>query len=390
VCVICARSGSPSGLPQSGGSLIELREIIRANDGRLFIRGKSEILTSDDNGNSWQYRFGTFFTNGLQAGPWRGEIGNVVRAGQRWAMPLQLGDLNVRDRKFNWVLLSEDNGNTWFRREIPSNFGRVFSMLSSGNRIIAFGNRGSVWISDGSSEVQPDPKRLFVRAGDTARFTIPRPPISGVVNMRYSAVQDRSAMNGSVATAGTDYTPTAGVLEWQANDLAEKIISVPTLDTQQVGNDKQFLLQLVSDNVDLNIAMSVPATILNTSQVQAAGIELLELDSLQFVPGQSVGKSFRVVLTRQPSASVVVSIAHAAVPAATLGVTSLTFTSVNWKTPQTVMLTPLSSGVLLGSYYLLNLTANSTDTLYQNIGTYVTLYRYGSDALFQSGFEANN
>lgn len=366
---------SVPGLPQSGGSLIEMQEIIRGPSGRLFIRGTSEILTSDDNGTTWTYRFGTFFTNGLRGSEWWAGIYDLRYLNGHWVMPMEMASFDpVRDNKFNWMLISDDDGNTWYRKEIPSSFAKVRGLIAGANqRAVVFGSRGAVWLSDAINITTPPSPRFYVRAGDVARIQVTRPPITGVVQMRYSAVQDRTAAAGSVATAGTDYTATAGILEWLAGDTAAKFVDVPTLNTQVSAANKQFALQLIPENIDLASSATIPITIMNVTQVQAGGLETLDADGLVLSPG-GAAKIFRVVLRRAPTANVTVTLMANGASAASIAPGALTFTTANWQTPQPVVVTPTATA--FGSSYRIDLTMSSTDTQYQNQPVYSVYYRY--------------
>ena len=366
---------SLAGLPQSGGSLIELRQIIRGPSGRLFIRGASEILTSDDNGTTWTYRFGTFFVNGLRASEWWAGIYNLQFINGHWVMPMEMATQEpVRDGKYNWMLISDDDGNTWYRKEIPSTFAKVRGLIAAANqRAVVFGTRGAVWLSDGTNINTPSVPRVFVRAGDVAHIEVIRPPISGLVQMRYSAVQDRTAATGSVATAGTDYTATAGILEWLAGDSASKFVDVPTLNTQASAANKQFALQLIPENIDLAASATIPVTIMNVTQVQSGGLETLDSDNLVLTPG-GPAKTFRVVLRRAPTADVTVTLTASGASAATFSPGALTFNSSNWQSPQAITVAPTATA--FGSSYRIDLALSSTDTQYQNRPTYSVYYRF--------------
>jgi hypothetical protein len=383
---------SLAGLASSGGSrLIQLQQITRGANGRLFIRGGSEVLTSEDNGTTWVYRFGTYFSNGSRAGEWWGTLYDMRYLNGRWLMPMEQSSNDVRNGKFNWLLISDDDGNSWYRKEIPSKFALVRSMLAGANqRAVIFGTRGAVWLSDPANLSTPPKPRMFARAGDVAHIEVPRPPISGAVQMRYSAVQDRSADAGSVATAGTDYTTTAGILSWAAGDNAAKFVDVPTLNTGVVAANKDFALQLIPDNIDLASSATILVTILNISQVQAAGLETLQTENLVLNAGGS-SQTFRVVLRRAPAANVSITLSAAGASAATFAPGTLTFTPANWQTPQIVTVTPDATrainAIALGSSYRITLTLSSTDTLYQNLPVYSVYYRFPTDLLMKDGFE---
>ncbi|MEQ1517865.1 MAG: dockerin type I domain-containing protein, partial [Usitatibacteraceae bacterium] len=366
------------GLAQSGGSLIELKEIVRSPTGRLFIRGPGELLSSDDNGTTWQFRYGTFFTNGLRGGEFWGATYDLRFINGHWMMPMELANFSepVRDNKFNWMLISDDDGNTWYRKEIPSSFAKVRGLIAGASqRAIVFGTRGAVWLSDGTNITTPPSPRFYARAGDVAHIQVSRPPVAGVVQMRYSAVQDRTAVAGSVATAGTDYTPTAGILQWLAGDDAAKFVDVQTINTQVSAANKQFLLQLIPENIDLGAAATIPVTILNISQSMPGGLEILDGDSLVLSPG-GPAKAFRAALRRAPAADVTVTLTANGATAGTFAPSTLTFNATNWQIPQTVTVTPAASVPVPGSSYRIRLVLSTTDPAYANVPTYSVSYRY--------------
>jgi hypothetical protein len=384
-------AGSP---PHNG---IAIREFMRLPSGRLLLRGDAELLSSDDNGASWRVRMATFYTNNVRGGPWFAAIPGVGLCGDRLLAPMELRDHSsapVLDGRFNWVLASDDFGDNWYRLPMPGNFSRPRAMLvGEQGRAVVFGSRAGVFLSDGDRG-QPTPlPRYTVRAGDTLAIPIARPPLPGAINLRYSAVQDREAATGAVAIAGTDFTPTAGLLSWTAGDLTPRQILLPTLDAGVAGADRRALVQLVTDDGDLGGAGAIPVTIVNVTR-NVYALYLLETDDLLLRAGGPPA-SFRVALGRAPTSPVTITISNPNPEAATASPGSLVFTAANWNQPQVVTVTPAAarsvagSGAEPGRSYTLALALTATDQGYINIAMspFPVQYRFENDLLFRSGFE---
>lgn len=384
-------AGSP---PHNG---IAIREFLRLPSGRLLLRGDAELLTSDDNGATWRVRLATFFTNNVRGGPWWASIPAVGLSGDRLVAPMELRDNTsnpVIDGRFNWVLASDDFGDNWYRLPMPGTFSRPRALLvGDGGRAIVFGTRAGVFVSD-ADRGQPTPlARYQVRAGDTLSIPVARPPVPGALTLRYSAVQDRDAATGAVAIAGTDFTPTAGLLTWAAGDLTPRQIQLPTLNAGVAGADRRLLVQLVTDAGDLGGAGTIPVTILNVTR-NVYALYLLETDDLLLRAGGPPA-SFRLALGRAPTAPVTITISNPNPEAATASPGSLVFTAANWSQPQTVTITPAAARAMSGGgpepgrSYTLSLALSATDQGYVNIAgsPFLVQYRFENDVLFRGGFE---
>ena len=79
--------------------------------------------------------------------------------------------------------------------------------------------------------------------------------------------------------------------------------------------------------------------------------------------------TFSVVLASAPTADVTIGLTSSNTAEGTLSVPSLTFTSANWNTPQTVTVTGVDDGVADGNvaYTILTGAATSTDTAYNGL-----------------------
>ena len=79
--------------------------------------------------------------------------------------------------------------------------------------------------------------------------------------------------------------------------------------------------------------------------------------------------TFTVVLTSQPTANVTIGLSSSDTTEGTVSPASLTFTSVNWNTPQTVTVTGVDDPVADGNiaYTVITAQATSTDTIYASM-----------------------
>ncbi len=381
-----------AGLPQAGGSLIELQQIVLSPTGRIIIRGDDAIVTSDDNGNTWQYRFGTFHTNGLRAGPWWGKLHELIYMNRRWMMPMVLRNLGdeVIDHKYNWMLVSDDDGSTWFRREIPSRFERARWAMKGEGRVVVMGTEGAIWVSDGEEEYEPDSARVLVRAGDSAEISVPRPPIPGALDLAYATVPDAQASGSEAAIIGTHYDEVSGVLSWAAGDNSPRTVEVPTYNTLTSTDSpmRRFLLRLSPHGVDMDSVVEVPVSIMNTGRALGSiSVQLMEMDSLVMTVGGEA-KTFRVALASQPTLDVTLNLDLVEPAMASISSSTLVFTNANWHIPQSITVTPVDSSAPTqpnyGSSYEIRFTPDSEDPAYgQHLPEFIALYRYPADVIFQ-------
>lgn len=123
----------------------------------------------------------------------------------------------------------------------------------------------------------------------------------------------------------------------------------------------------VSSTSPLYNGVSVPPLVVAVVDNDQAGVSIVESNG-NTTPGEGGTDTYTVVLTKQPAANVVVSMNSANT---TTGVTvtgSLTFTSINWATPQTVTVTAVNEMVPEGRHTC-NIThvVTSTDLAYSGM-----------------------
>ncbi|MBU0649522.1 hypothetical protein KJ969_05540, partial [Patescibacteria group bacterium] len=98
-----------------------------------------------------------------------------------------------------------------------------------------------------------------------------------------------------------------------------------------------------------------------------AGITVNAIDSVTGEDGNT--GSFSIVLDSRPTANVVINILSSDTSEGTASPSSLTFTSTNWSTPQTVTITGVDDALVDGdfTYNIVTAAAVSTDTLYNGL-----------------------
>lgn len=366
---------------------LSLRRFARSGN-RLLLQGDEAIVSSDDNGTTWTTRVATFYTNGVRGGAWWGSLQGVAKFGHRWVAPLVYVN-GTFGNNANAVLASDDDGASWFRILVPTRY-TLFNGLLAGfdGRALISGSRGAILAGDGVADAVQPPERLTVRASDALVVPVRRPPMTGAVRIRYSAVADRDAPTGAAAVPDTDYVPTAGFLDWAAGDVGERTITLQTLDNgDSSAQDRQLKLQLVTE-ADLGGAAQIPVTITNARRNFNYELVLGDTDDLMIRAGGDP-VHFRVALTRQPSANVTVHLANGAPNVATVAPASLTFAPDDGVESRQVTITPTATAGYVpgGSARTIAITVSSTDPHYDATGPYAAVYWTDSNLLYSNGFD---
>ncbi len=146
------------------------------------------------------------------------------------------------------------------------------------------------------------------------------------------------------ATEGDDYIAASGVVTFASGEQTKTI-------TVQVQDDH------ISEGTEffgLNLSSLTNAQFTNQQTTENASVGIRDNDTRgvlisrsQIVleePGQgatAITDSYTVVLTSQPTATATVTIGGGSDPAVSLNKSSLTFTALNWNTPQTATITPV-------------------------------------------------
>lgn len=113
--------------------------------------------------------------------------------------------------------------------------------------------------------------------------------------------------------------------------------------------------------------------------VQSPSLVLSQTDNLVTSESGSTA-SFSVKLSEAPGADVTVSVASSNSAEGTVSPASLTFTTTNWATAQSVTVTGVDDSVVDGPQaYVANLTSSSTDPAYQGLSSSVSLTNLDND-----------
>ncbi len=153
------------------------------------------------------------------------------------------------------------------------------------------------------------------------------------------------AVSGGTATAGTDYTFTPGTLTFEPGVTSLSIPAEVIADTVPEA-DETIIVDLSNPvNATLSTNFSRAHTILDDD---TAGFTVTESGSSTLTAESGTTDDFTVVLDAQPESDVVIDITSSDTGEATVSPASLTFTSANWNTAQTVTVTGVDDSVVDG------------------------------------------
>ena len=166
------------------------------------------------------------------------------------------------------------------------------------------------------------------------------------------------------ATEGDDYIAATGVVTFLPGQKTKTI-------TVQVQDDH------ISEGTEffgLNLSNLSNAEFTNQRTEEGASVGILDNDTRSVVISRSrivleeptlgataTTDSYSVVLTSQPTATATVSVDAASDPAVSLDKTSLTFTALDWNTPQTVTITPVRDADAIDEFVTVSHTVTGGD-----------------------------
>ena len=206
-------------------------------------------------------------------------------------------------------------------------------------KCITPGGANNVDANDGCFELSiNDP--TAITEGDSGTKTI-----DFTVSLSHAATSDVTvnyATADNTAIAGSDYTAiTATILTFAAGTNADKTVTV-TISGDEIdeGTSEEFKVNLSNPSSNAQLSMISGATegVGTITDNDDAGFTVTESS------GTSVNESgttdtFTVVLETKPTSDVVISVSSGDIGEATVDKASLTFTSSNWNTAQTVTVT---------------------------------------------------
>ncbi|NQU64354.1 MAG: DUF1566 domain-containing protein, partial [SAR324 cluster bacterium] len=240
-------------------------------------------------------------------------------------------------------------------------------------------------------------------SGDETKSVSPSPPVSVAdvsAGFTISSISGATAEDGSQATFTVKLTrqPTADVMiPLSSSDITEGTVSVSALtftitdwdadqtitvtgvDDFSADGDQAYTIILgttASDDTDYNGLDPDAVSVTNTDMGDTgAGTDTTA------TPGFTIGTisghtaepnttaTFTVKLISEPAADVVIALSSSDTSEGTVSPTSLTFTSANWNTDQTVTVTGVDDAIFDGnnSYTILLGAATSSDSSYSGL-----------------------
>lgn len=329
----------------SGGDdvVIDLLNIHRLASGRLIILGRDgEILTSDNRGDSWTVRMNRDLDREPGEPNLDWTVYDVAESHGLVIVPARRDGVGDEPDSIYFTFVSEDDGTTWREVSVPNALNIQMAQALEDGRILMSGSNGQVFLADLAPTSNGEPELEAVRESESLSLEVPRPPLDGEITLNY-------VLRTDAAEADVDFVDDEGELVWTANDSSSKFVNVVTIDDDDVEEDETLLIDFTTQD-DVSLSYSTVVTITDDDGGTVAGIEVIDGDRVE--TSEAGGSdTFRVALTTQPSSEVTISLAldssaaakrrlakgdNAEVVASPL---ELTFTTQNWKDPQTVIVT---------------------------------------------------
>ncbi|HOX57220.1 MAG TPA: DNRLRE domain-containing protein [Candidatus Paceibacterota bacterium] len=207
--------------------------------------------------------------------------------------------------------------------------------------------------------VTPNKNLLTTEAGGTAQFTVrvngyPKPTADVTINLASSDTSE-----GTVDLATLTFTPA----EW---DVA-KTVTVTGVDDGAVDGSQAYTINLTAtSSTDPNYNGLVPGNVQVINIDNEAGVALDKTGVTTAEPNGT--DTFTVWLTVAPTADVTLSLSSSDTTEATVSPASLTFTPLDYGTPQVVTVTGVDDWVQDGNiaYSIVTGAASSADPAYNN------------------------
>jgi hypothetical protein len=179
------------------------------------------------------------------------------------------------------------------------------------------------------------------------------------------------------ASAGSDYTALGtGTLTFTPGQTSKTV--VVSISDDLDGEAAENFTVLLHDPAFAAIADDTGAATISDNDA-AAGYTLGVISGHTTEAGQTA--TFTVALASAPSADVTVTVASGDLTEGTVSPATLTFTTANWATPQTVTVTGADDALIDGNVaYQVNLSAASADGLYQGLADNVSVTNDDNDA----------
>ena len=191
------------------------------------------------------------------------------------------------------------------------------------------------------------------------------------------------ATSNGTATAGSDYTSTSGTLSWADGDTSSKTFSIPILDDSAYETDET-----------VNLTLSSPTGGATLGSPSTAVLTIIDNDAVSFVTSadsvtvpEGGTATFQVKLSAQPSSTVYASVSRVSGDSdiSVQSGSSLTFTSTNWNSYQTVTLSAAEDADTTNGTATIRISASGipnkdiTATESDNDRSYFSLADYDGD-----------
>lgn len=361
---------------------IDIKRVRVGSSGRIVALGDDEILTSDDEGETWRVRV-NLTDPPIIPNP-KHSISDVIQVGSRW---VAIGHWEVpfpdsRIKKF--LMISDDDGATWGERPFPTNINNTFLsnlLVGADGRLIIAGGNSAVFVSDPPAPPPPGAEPIGIREGATTAVPIERPDLDGAIEARYAVV-------GVTAVAGVDFVASVGLLTWAADDMSDKSVLIETIDNAVFNPERSLALQVVFETADgLLGQIENPVYIEDEDGAARGGIAFEGISDL-YTTEAGGSATLRFALEKKPTSNVVVSIEGLDATEGSLSASQFTFTPANWSALQSLTIAGIDDTFPDGdASYQLSFAIQSSDSNYSVLPDLKVLVTNIGNEAYQVGGE---
>ncbi len=224
-------------------------------------------------------------------------------------------------------------------------FQELLSVLNPSNQGVTIAHSGS-----GGSVTEGG-------ATDTYTVVLNQAPTQ---NVTIEALPDAQLLVNSASTA-TALTFTTN--DW---NIPQTLTVAAVDDTVAEGNHTGAVSHSVTQGDDIYLALTLSDLSFSITDNDTAGVSITESGGAVNVTEGTVTDTYDIVLTSAPTADVVITINPDS--QSTTDLPSVTFTTLNWDTPQTITVTPVDDSLAEGAHIsTISHAASSSDANYNGI-----------------------
>lgn len=251
----------------------------------------------------------------------------------------------------NDLVADGDFVNTVFTDAAVSADG-TYSGMDASNVMVTHTDNDSASVT-----VTPTSGLVTSEAGGTATFTIvltSQPTATVTITLSSSTVAEGTVSPGSAVFTTVNWSTPQTITVTGANDsIVDGTVAYSIVTSAASSTDGVYNGMVVAD-----------VSVSNTDN-DVGGITVTPTSGLVTTEG-GAAVTFTIVLLSQPTASVTISLMSSNVSEGTVGAASLTFTTMNWSTPQTVAVTGVNDMIVDGNvaYTIVTGAAVSADPYY--------------------------